>query len=80
MTLAARIFVARVHLISRKAARDRRAALVRELAGYATPAERADFEAILDRYPPGATREIRAILARQAMAAHEHRWPGAGRS
>ena len=39
MTLAARIFVARVHLISWKAARDRRAALVRELAAYASPAD-----------------------------------------
>ena len=44
MTLAARIFIARVQATSRKAARKRRADLERELAGYATPAERGDLE------------------------------------
>ncbi len=80
MTLAARMVVIRAHLIGRKAARERHAALARELAAYATPSERADLEAALERYPPGATREIRAILARQAMAAHDNRWPAIGRS
>ena len=40
MTLAARIFIARIQAASRKAARKRRSDLERELAGYATPAER----------------------------------------
>ena len=67
MTLAARIFFARVQATSRKAARKRRAELERELAGYASPAERRDLEAALDRYPGGTTHELRSILARQSM-------------
>ena len=80
MTLAARILVARVQVTSRKAARKRRSDLERELAAYATPAERADLEATLDRYPYGTTRELRDILARQSMAAHDIRFPAIGRS
>ena len=68
MTLAARIFIARVQVASWKAARQRRSGLERELAGYATPADRDDLEAILDRYPYGTTHELRGILARQSMA------------
>jgi hypothetical protein len=68
MTLAARIFIARVQATSRKAARKRRSDLERELAGYATPAERGDLEKTLDRYPYGTTHELRDILARQSMA------------
>ena len=79
MNLAARILVARAQAASRKAARRRRAELERELAGYAGPVGRGDFEAILDRYPPGTTHELRAILARQAMAAHETSFPAIGR-
>ena len=37
--------------------------LERELAGYSTPAQRRDLEAILDRYPDGVTLELRDILA-----------------
>jgi hypothetical protein len=79
MTLAARIFVARAQAAGRKAARKRRAALEREFAGYATLADRCDLEAALDRYPDGTTHELRGILARQAMAAHETRFPAIGR-
>ena len=79
MTLAARILVARAQAASRKAARRRRAELERELAGYAGPAGRGDFEAVLDRYPPGTTHELRSILARQAMTAHEAGFPAIGR-
>jgi hypothetical protein len=57
----------------------RRADLERELAAYSTPAQRRDLEAILDRYPDGATYELRDILARQAMAAGHNGVPGAGR-
>jgi hypothetical protein len=78
MSLAARILVARAQATSRKAARRRRAELERELAGYAS-AERGDFDAILDRYPRGTTHELRSILARQAMAAHETSFPAIGR-
>ena len=47
MTLAARIFIARVQATSRKAARKRRSDLERELAGYATSAERGDLKRLL---------------------------------
>lgn len=80
MTLAARVFVARVQATSRKAARKRRAELERELAGYAAGADRCDFEAALDRYPDGVTHELRSILARQYMASQDTRFPAIGRN
>ncbi len=58
--------------------RTRRSELERELAGYSTPAQRCDVEAMLDRYPDDVTNELRVILARQAMAACSNRIPGAG--
>jgi len=54
-----------------------RSELQRELTGYATPAQRRDLEATLDRYPDGVTREIRDILASQAVAARSSGIPGA---
>lgn len=56
----------------------RHSELARELAGYSTPAQRRDLEAILDRYPDGITHELRDILARQAMDACGVRMPGGG--
>ena len=53
--------------------------LERELAGYWTSAQRHDLEAMLDRYPDDATRELREILAGQAVAAGDNRFPAAGR-
>lgn len=60
-------------------ARKRHLELARELAAYSTPAERWDFEAILDRYPDDITYEMRDILASQAMAVYNKQIPGAGR-
>jgi hypothetical protein len=62
-----------------EAARVRRCDLARELAAYSTQAQRQDLEAILDRYPDGATCELRDILASHPAAAHDTRWPAAGR-
>jgi hypothetical protein len=59
--------------------RKERLVLERELAGYSTPAQRRDLEAILDRYPDRATRELRDILARQATPGNSG-VPGLGRS
>ena len=56
-----------------------RVKLERELAAYSTPAERRDLEATLDQYPDDVTREMREILASQAMAAHRDRMPAFGR-
>jgi hypothetical protein len=57
----------------------RRSELERELAGYTTSAQRRDLEATLDQYPDDVTRELRDILARQAMAAAGPQIPGCGR-
>ena len=72
------LFSAPLFPASSKMDRPRLAELERELAGYATPAERCDVEAMLDRYPDDMTNELRVILARQAMATHTNRIPGAG--
>jgi hypothetical protein len=56
-----------------------RSELERELAVYTTPAQRHDLEATLDQYPDDVTRELRAILARQATAAAGPQIPGCGR-
>jgi hypothetical protein len=64
---------------SSKADRMRRPELERELAGYSTPAQRCDLEAILDQYPDDITRELRDILASQAMSAYDNRFPAMGR-
>jgi hypothetical protein len=62
-----------------KADRARRSELERELAGYSTPRQRHDLEAILDQYPDDVTYELRDILASQAMTASDTRLPGMGR-
>lgn len=64
---------------SAPAARKQRAKLARELAEYSTPAQRCDLEATLDRYPDSVTRELREVLAGQALAAGSSGIPGAGR-
>jgi hypothetical protein len=56
----------------------RRSELERELALYSTPAQRRDLEATLDQYPDGITHDLREILARQATAACDGRFPGRG--
>lgn len=58
--------------------RGRRSALERELAGYATPAQRRDLEAMLERYPDSVTRELRDILAFHATASGDTAIPGSG--
>jgi hypothetical protein len=56
----------------------RRSELERELAVYATAAQQRDLAAILDRYPDNVTRELRDILADQAVAGSRRGIPGAG--
>ncbi|HEV2374050.1 MAG TPA: hypothetical protein VGS19_18075 [Streptosporangiaceae bacterium] len=61
------------------ATRNQRAKLAHELAACSTPAQRRDLESTLDRYPDGITHELRDILASQAIAAYDNRFPVAGR-
>jgi hypothetical protein len=58
------------------AGQKRRIALRRELAQHATPAQRCELEATLDRYPDAITHELRDILARQALTAPRNAIPG----
>jgi hypothetical protein len=51
----------------RRAARDRRRQLVRELGDYRTPAQRDDLLAAIDRCPHQAREEIRALLTATAV-------------
>jgi hypothetical protein len=61
------------------AGHNRRSALRRELAGYATAAQRRELEATLDRYPDAITYELRETLAGQALAPASSAIPGARR-
>jgi hypothetical protein len=49
--------------------RRQRRELKRELASYATPAQRRDLEATLDRYPDRITSELRDSLTDRGLAA-----------
>jgi len=67
MSIAGKFFVYRASRAARAANRLRRRTLERELADYSSAADRADLEAILDRYPDGVTQEMRDILAIQHL-------------
>jgi hypothetical protein len=54
-------------LSSRRAARQRRQSLERQLATYSTPSDRLDLEAMLNRHDSADTAEIKAILHSQSM-------------
>lgn len=57
----------RTRLREQRAVRQRQAQLEHELAMYATPSDRADLDALLSRHTPEQTREIEAILVKQAI-------------
>lgn len=75
MNLSAHFAIARITAVTRQTARERRKQLERELAGYQSESDLRDFEAMLDRYPDGVTHELREILAGQAQARRQQRWP-----
>jgi hypothetical protein len=66
------LILLRANRTTRRAARERRKQLERELACYRTTAARDDLFATLDRYPDGVTHELREILSRQAY--HDSFW------
>jgi hypothetical protein len=68
MNIAARLVVLRANVMTSRDARRRRQQLQRELAEYATPAERMEIEAVIARYPAEQTQEIQAILTAQARS------------
>jgi hypothetical protein len=79
MGLGERLLLNRAEAVARRAARQRRLDLERELAGYDSGSQRCDFEATLERYPDGVTHELREILSRQQMAREARAFPAIGR-
>jgi hypothetical protein len=75
MTPAARLFLIRAGRVKRRAARERRRRLERDLACFATGAERSDLLATCAYYPDGYTAELRDILVRQAARNAVRDWP-----
>jgi hypothetical protein len=75
MTPAARLLLIRAGLVKRRAARERRRRLERELACYTTEAERSDLLTTCAYYPDGYTAEIRDILVREAARNAVRDWP-----
>jgi hypothetical protein len=56
----------RAELSSRRRDHAARRALARELAGYTSPRDLADLEAILDRHPEHEAAPVRRLLAARA--------------
>jgi hypothetical protein len=61
---------------ARRAEREERRRLERELATYTSPAERLELDAMIDRYTPEQTREVRSIVARQRLVQPAQRLAG----
>jgi hypothetical protein len=75
MGLGARHLVWRADQTLRRAARRRRRRLARELAAYATPRDRADLLAAVDRCPSPAADEIRRLLERAPVRGERQATP-----
>jgi hypothetical protein len=67
MDVRSQVLLWRTGMLLRRANHRRRVTLRRELAAYSTPAELADLEAIVDRYPAEQTREVRSFLVAQRL-------------
>lgn len=65
MVIATRIREIRRERAHRRVERTAHRRLSAELAAFQTPAERAELDHVLGRYPAEQTHEIRAILNRQ---------------
>jgi hypothetical protein len=66
MRVSTRLLLLNAELTKRRAARERRRKLQRDLACFATPADRDDLLAVLERYPDSVAYEVRTILDQQA--------------
>jgi hypothetical protein len=63
--IASRLRAVRTELTNRRVERAAHRQLSAELAAFQTPAERAELDHMLGRYPAEQTKEIREILNRQ---------------
>jgi hypothetical protein len=68
ISLSTTLADARDGLRRSRASRAARMTLVRELAGYSTPAEQIEMDAILDRADPDAADQIRGMIHRSFAA------------
>ena len=68
MNIAVKLVVLRARILTARSARRRHSQLQRELAEYATPADRREIEAIMARYAPEQTQELQAILMAQTRS------------
>jgi hypothetical protein len=75
MDITTRQLVWRTDLLLWRAARRRRRRLVRELAAYRTPAERADLLAAIERCPSPGREEVRRLLMRTAARTKAEQTP-----
>jgi hypothetical protein len=75
MDIEPRLLVWRTDLLLRRAARQRRRRLVREIAEYRTQAERDDLLAAIERCPSAGREEIRALLDRAVAGVESERTP-----
>lgn len=81
MDVRSRMLVWRTGILLRRENLRRRRVLRRELASY-TPRELVDLEAVIERYPPGQTHELRSMLGelrlqRQWSQRRPHHWRAA---
>ncbi len=77
MDMRSRVLVWRTGRLLRRENLRRRRVLRRELASY-SPAELMDLEAVIERYPPGRTHELRSMLSGlQVQRARSQRWRAA---
>jgi hypothetical protein len=66
--ISTKLVVFRAEALVRRADRARRRRLEREVAAFATPAERSELRAILGRHAVEQSQEVWSILNRQALA------------
>jgi hypothetical protein len=80
MDLYTRQLVWRTSVLLRRAARERRRRLVREIADYRTSSERDDLFAAIERCPSPGREEIRRLLVRATLHAEAERSPFGART
>jgi len=72
MTVSKKLVLWQAAIITRRAERARREQLKREIAAYSGPGDRRELEAILHRHTAAESREVWAILNRQAVSNTGH--------
>lgn len=77
MNLTDRLLLQRAERVIRRASRRARRQLRHDLAQHTSAADSADLLAAFDRYPDAATRQMRDVVHRRAVAAQARQGQGA---